>query len=83
MYFYRDPKIKPEKEAGGAVGTAIELTLVNLIREQVGKWRADGYPGVSRTTLELLHWWRREGRQQRLFFAQLDAAETIIFLNEA
>ena len=83
MYFYRDPKIKPEKEAGGAVGTAIELTLVNLIREQVRKWRADGYPGVSRTTLELLHWWRREGRQQRLFFAQLDAAETIIFLNEA
>lgn len=35
MYFYRDPKVKPDKEAGGAVGTAIELTLVNRIREQV------------------------------------------------
>jgi type III restriction enzyme len=38
---------------------------------------------VSRTTLELLNYWRREGRQQPLFFAQLEAAETIIFLSEA
>ena len=48
-----------------------------------GEWRAAGYPGVTRTTLELLHYWRRDGRQQRLFFAQLEAAETIIFLTEA
>ncbi|TKB72871.1 MAG: type III restriction endonuclease subunit R [Nitrospira sp.] len=47
------------------------------------KWRLDGYPGVTRTTHELLQWWRRDGREQRLFFAQLDAAETIIFLVEA
>ena len=33
--------------------------------------------------MELLNYWRREGRQHRLFFAQLEAAETIIFLNEA
>jgi type III restriction enzyme len=83
MYFYRDPKAKPETEAGRVVGTAIELTLVNRIRAQVKKWRQEGYPGVTRTTLELLHWWRRDGRAQRLFFAQLDAAETIIFLTEA
>ena len=38
---------------------------------------------MTRTTLELLNWWRRDGRQQRLFFAQLEAAETIIFLSEA
>jgi type III restriction enzyme len=83
MYFYRDPKAKPETEAGRVVGTAIELKLVNRIRVQVKKWRLEGYPGVTRTTLELLHWWRREGRAQRLFFAQLDAVETIIFLTEA
>ena len=83
MYFYRDPKVKPEKEYGTVAGTAIELKLVNRIRSQVKKWRSDGYPGVTRTTLELLQWWRREGRAQRLFFAQLDAAETIIFLCEA
>jgi type III restriction enzyme len=60
-----------------------ELVLVNLLRERVKAWRHQDYPGVTRTTLELLHWWRRDGRDRRLFFAQLEAAETIIFLNEA
>lgn len=83
MYFYRDPKAKPEKEYGNVVGTAIDLKLVNRIREQVKKWREQGYPGVTRTTLELLQWWQRDGREKRLFFAQLEAAETIIFLREA
>jgi type III restriction enzyme len=31
----------------------------------------------------LLEYWRREGRKHRLFFAQLEAAETVIFLTEA
>jgi type III restriction enzyme len=62
---------------------AYELALVNTIRARVAKWRTAGYPGVTRTTLELLNWWRRDGRAQRLFFAQLEAAETIIFLREA
>lgn len=83
MYFYRDPKAKPDTEAGRVVGTAIELKPVNRIRAQVKKWRLEGYPGVTRTTLELLQWWRRDGREQRLFFAQLDAVETITFLTEA
>src|SRR3990172_7469124 len=83
MYFYRDPKAKPEKYAGHEAGTAIELKLVNRIRERVAAWRGQGYPGVTRTTLELLQWWRRDGREKRLFFAQLEAAETMIFLAEA
>jgi type III restriction enzyme len=62
---------------------AYELALVNTIRGRVAEWRRAGYPGVTRTTLELLGWWQRDGRQQRLFFAQLEAAETIIFLREA
>ena len=62
---------------------AYELALVNAIRARVAAWRNAGYPGVSRTTLELLRWWRRDGRDQRLFFAQLEAVETIIFLREA
>jgi type III restriction enzyme len=83
MYFYRDPKATPGKYSGGEVGTAIELKLVNRIRGQVKAWKGQGYPGVTRTTLELLQWWRRDGREKRLFFAQLEAAETIIFLTEA
>jgi type III restriction enzyme len=31
----------------------------------------------------LLNYRRRDGRQHRLFFAQIEAAETIIFLTEA
>jgi type III restriction enzyme len=83
MYFYRDPAARPEREGGSGVGTAIELKLVNRIRGQVKAWKEQGYPGVTRTTLELLQWWRRDGREKRLFFAQLEAAETIVFLNEA
>lgn len=47
------------------------------------EWRAAGYPGVTATTLELLRYWRRDGRSFRFFFAQLEAVETVIFLNEA
>ena len=51
-----------------------ELGLVNLIRERLEAWQKAGYPGVTRTTLELIQWWTREGREKRLFFAQLEAA---------
>ncbi|MBM3217632.1 MAG: hypothetical protein FJZ38_02945 [Candidatus Rokubacteria bacterium] len=33
--------------------------------------------------MELLDYWMREGRQHRLFFAQREAAESVIFLTEA
>ena len=83
IYFYRDPKAKTDKTYRGDRGVPIELKLVNLIRERVKAWREADYPGVTRTTHELLQWWRRNGREVRLFFAQIEAAETIIFLNEA
>src|SRR5439155_20185659 len=51
--------------------------------ERVKAWREQGYPGATRQTLELLEYWRRDGREQRLFFAQLEAAETPVFLTEA
>lgn len=60
-----------------------ELVLVNFIRERLKTWRSVGYPGASRTTLDLLSYWTRPDREQRLFFAQIEAAETIIFLKEA
>lgn len=56
---------------------------MNQVRQRLKEWRQQGWPGVTRTTLELLNYWRRDGRAQRLFFAQLEAAETIIFLTEA
>ncbi len=82
-YFYRDPTALLAEEEGFSRGNWEELDLVNLIRSRLAEWRSLGYPGVSRTTSELLAYWRREGRQWPLFFAQVEAAETIIFLREA
>ena len=52
-----------------------EMVLVNQIREQVKDWRQQRYPGVTRTTLELLEYWSRDGRERRLFFAQKEAVD--------
>ena len=62
---------------------AYELVMVNLIRERLKAWENSGYAGATRTTTELLTYWQDEGREKRLFYAQLEAAKTIIFLTEA
>lgn len=61
-----------------------EISLVNLIRPRIKKWREAGYPGVSGITKRLLeHWFDSEAREKRLFFCQLEAIETLIWLVEA
>ena len=60
----------------------VELPIVNEIRRHVGRWREAGYPGATRTTLDLFHHWSRPERDRRLFFCQLEAAETAIWLVE-
>jgi type III restriction enzyme len=60
----------------------VELNWVNQIRGHVARWREAGYPGATRTTLDLLRHWSRHGRDRRLFFCQLEAAETAIWLAE-
>ncbi len=67
MYFYRDPKRQPDPTGRDDGSIQIELKMVNRIRQRVAEWRSQGYPGVTRTTEELLRWWRRDGRRQRLF----------------
>ncbi|MBB1125164.1 BPTD_3080 family restriction endonuclease [Thiospirillum jenense] len=56
--------------------------LINGLRERVGVWRQLGYPSVTATTRRLLNDWQRDGRNKRLFFCQLEAVETIIYLTE-
>jgi len=59
-----------------------DLPLVNALRDDVRRWRGAGYPGASNITCELLrHWWRAD-RARRLFFCQLEAVETVIYLAE-
>lgn len=82
-YFYRDPRRSTDDADRGDIGTMIELKLVTRIRERLAEWRRGGYPGASRVTMDLFDHWNRDGRQQRLFFAQREAVETIVFLKEA
>lgn len=59
-----------------------DLPLVNALREDVARWRESGYRGASQVTKDLLRHWRSEDRPRRLFFCQLEAVETIIYLLE-
>ena len=60
--------------------------LVNLLREELTLWREQEYPGVtSRVTRDLLHFWFLNPERpsyKRLFFAQREAVEAAIWLNE-
>jgi type III restriction enzyme len=59
-----------------------DLPLVNALRDDVRRWRNSGWENASETTKKLLrHWWRVD-RGRRLFFCQVEAVETIIYLRE-
>ena len=56
--------------------------VVDRIRQRVGAWRQGGYVGVTGTTSRLLAYWTRELRDKPLFFCQIEAAETAIYITE-
>jgi type III restriction enzyme len=60
-----------------------ENQFINRIRIRVGLWRDGGYPGVTRTTKRLLEYWTNPERDNKLFFCQIEALETVIYLTEA
>lgn len=65
----------------------IENEVINLLRKEVKAWRETGYdsPAPTRVSKELLtFWFRNPDRQnhQKLFFAQQEAMETAVWLNE-
>ncbi len=55
----------------------------NFIRGRVALWRDREYPDVTPVTRSLLEYWQRKDRERRLFFCQIEALETLIYLNEA
>jgi type III restriction enzyme len=83
-YWYKDPSADIRR---GQMTLELEearrdLVLVNRLRSDVKHWRERGWEGAENVTKDLLrHWWRKD-RSRRFFFCQLEAAETIIFLNE-
>jgi len=63
-------------------GNEYLLDLANLLRQRVQEWRDRGYQGATKVTRELIDLWRETDRSQPLFYTQLEAAETVIFLVE-
>lgn len=57
--------------------------IVNEIRGSVARWRAQRYPHVTSVTRDLLEHWQADERERRLFFCQVEAVETAIYLTEA
>lgn len=62
-------RIKPNKE-------------INRIRERVSIWRQGDYAGITNTTRRLLEYWTDLGREKKLFFCQIEALETVIYIVE-
>lgn len=71
-----------ELEGIGADFGSEPLPLVNALRADLTKWRASGYENATTTTKELLRHWQAKDRSRRLFFCQIEAVETMIYLTE-
>ena len=65
----------------GKYGMHRTIDSVNKIRPLVDKWRQSNYSGSSDTTKKLLNHWKYRD-ENRLFFCQIEAIETIIYASE-
>ena len=82
--------IPPPKKKGPQLQLPAEWTaeriqpnqFINQVRERLAQWRQGGRVGVTAVTRNLLDYWTREGRERRLFFCQIEALETAIYLTE-
>lgn len=87
---YFVPIPKPRKRGAQPVLFETEWTqdrlkendFINHVREQVRKWHLGGYVHITNTTRRLLTYWSNPDRERRLFFCQLEAVETAIYLTE-
>ncbi len=59
-----------------------ENDFINRVRARVELWRKGGYIGITPTTRQLLDYWRDPERERKLFFCQIEAVETAIYLAE-
>ena len=75
----------PNAKGFDDAGLFVEIELVNKIRPRVKAWREAGYTGVTGITKRLLTHWQdaTERENSTFFFCQLEAIETLIWLNEA
>lgn len=81
-YWFKSQRVATQQIGMFAEEEREDLPLVNALREDVKRWRASRYEGATEISKELLRYWWRDDRPRRLFFCQLEAVETVIFLNE-
>ncbi len=85
--------IPAAKKKGGAQGELLfdewtrdrieENKFINEVREAVDRWRQGGWKHTTGVTRRLLEYWSDSERERPLFFCQIEALETAIFLAEA
>ncbi len=81
-YWYRTQRTGSAQRSLLAEEERDDLPLVNLLREDVRRWREANYRNATPVTRQLLAYWGRSDRARRLFFCQQEAVETVIYLNE-
>lgn len=59
-----------------------ENEFINQIRFHVGRWRINKHAGATKVTKALLDYWTDSERERKLFFCQVEALETAIYLTE-
>ncbi|MBT9148869.1 MAG: BPTD_3080 family restriction endonuclease [Dehalococcoidia bacterium] len=59
-----------------------ENIFINRVRERVSLWRRGDYQGITKTSRRLLDYWRNPERERKLFFCQIEAVETAIYITE-
>ncbi len=87
---YFVPIAKPKKKGAKQLDFGTEWTqdrieenkLVNKIRRRISLWREGGYVGVTPPTARLLAYWTDPAREKKLFFCQIEALETAIYIAE-
>ncbi len=89
---YFVPIARPKKQSKNQLTFDTEWTedrieenkFINQVRERVAQWRKQGYPSssITKTTKQLLDYWKRDDRTRKLFFCQIEAIETIIYITE-
>jgi len=82
--------IAPPKKKGRQASFETEWTadrieenrFINRVRGRVEAWRRGGHVGVTRMTRDLLRYWTDSDRERPLFFCQIEAVETAIYIAE-
>ena len=59
-----------------------ENKFINQVWDRVSLWRTRDYSGITKTSRFFLDYWKNPGREKKLFFCQIEALESIIYITE-